>query len=109
MRMWMVPPEMMCKNHLLGEHLEIHMFVGAINKNKNIKGYLNGLLEFDSIESRHNELAIEMIKRGYNHNSPLPDILFKIENKKIDVLKNIAELLRRCEQCRKRYDEEFPF
>ena len=26
MRMWMVNPRIMCRQHLLGEHVEIHMF-----------------------------------------------------------------------------------
>jgi hypothetical protein len=30
MRMWMVNPRIMCGNHLLGEHLETHMFYGII-------------------------------------------------------------------------------
>ena len=46
MRMWMVDPRIMCRQHLLGEHVEIHMFVGAISRGKSVKGYLEkGLLE----------------------------------------------------------------
>jgi hypothetical protein len=29
--MWMVDPRIMCRNHLLGEHAEIHMFVWNID------------------------------------------------------------------------------
>ena len=32
MRMWLVPPQLMCDQHLLGEHLEMHMFIGTIRK-----------------------------------------------------------------------------
>lgn len=45
MRMWMVPPELMCRQHLLGEHVELHMFVGAINKGTSVvtlPGYCEG-------------------------------------------------------------------
>ena len=40
MRMWMVDPKIMCRKHLLGEHVEHHMFVGTINKRISIVGYL---------------------------------------------------------------------
>ena len=53
MRMWMIDPKMLCKKHLLGEHVELHMFVGTINKNKKLDGYKkNGLVEV--IVCRHN-------------------------------------------------------
>lgn len=67
MRMWMVNPEMLCRKHLLGEHLECHMFVGTILAGKSLKGYVdNGLVEVDSLVQRHNDLAVEMSKRGTN-------------------------------------------
>ena len=74
MRMWMIDPKMLCKKHLLGEHVELHMFVGTINKNKKLDGYKkNGLVEVHNIKLRHRELAAEMIARGMNHQSPLVD------------------------------------
>lgn len=46
MRMWMIDPKKMCNKHLFGEHVELHMFVGIINKNKSLAGYLkNKLIE----------------------------------------------------------------
>ena len=46
MRLWLVNPKLMCNKHILGEHLETHMFVGCINKKKNLKGYFDkGLLD----------------------------------------------------------------
>ena len=41
MRMWMVNPEILCRKHLLGEHVELHMLVGWIIKGKSIQGYLD--------------------------------------------------------------------
>lgn len=106
MRMWLVPPQIMCRAHLLGEHVEIHMFIGTINKGGRVSGYIaGGLLEFDSLESRHHDLVSEMLRRGYRHNSPLPEIYNTVENRKIDVQENIKELCNRCENCRKRYEE----
>ena len=32
MRMWNVDPKLMCNKHLLGEHVEMHMFFGTIQK-----------------------------------------------------------------------------
>ena len=56
MRMWMIDPTMLCMKHLLGEHVELHMFVGTINKNKKLDGYRkNGLVEIHNIQSRHLE------------------------------------------------------
>jgi hypothetical protein len=100
--MWMVDPETMCRNHLLGEHVECHMFAGTINRGKNIRGYLDkGLLEVHNLKSRHDELAGEMEKRGYHHGSPLE---YKPGDKagSIDAGRNAVELNKRCEQCRER-------
>ena len=99
--MWMINPKKMCRKHLLGEHVECHMFLGAIKRNKNLQGYIkNGLLEIESLWDRHEELAIEVIHRGYKHNSPLyvyiDDSIPKI---KIDINKNIQDLKNRCKEC----------
>lgn len=62
----------MCRKHLLGEHLELHMLVGSLTKGRSIQGFLdNGLLEPQNLISRHNRLVKEMIFRGYKHNSPI--------------------------------------
>ena len=42
MRMWMLPPETMCRKHLLGEHVELHMLLGSLRRGKNIDGFLAG-------------------------------------------------------------------
>jgi hypothetical protein len=98
MRMWNVNPRIMCRNHLLGEHLEMHMFVGCLNKGKSIEGYLDGLLEIHNLKKRHRELVKEMGRRGYNHNSPLPK--FKVKKRgKINSKKSRKELLKRCKKC----------
>lgn len=99
MRMWMVDPSKMCRQHLLGEHVELHMFVGSINKGTRIQTYIDtNLCEPNSIIDRHSILVKEMLKRGYNHKSPLP--LFEYDdNTKIDVVKSYAELLKRCDKC----------
>ena len=58
MRMWMVNPRIMCRQHLLGEHVEIHMFIGTINRRKSVQGYLEkGLLEIHNLYNRHEDLV----------------------------------------------------
>jgi hypothetical protein len=107
MRMWMVNPRIMCRQHLLGEHAEIHMFIGTINRKKSVKGYLQkGLLEVHNLFSRHNELVKEMRKRGYMHHSEVEE---KWKTAKtagfIDRKRNLEELVNRCSKCKRRYLE----
>lgn len=74
MRMWMVDPKIMCRKHLLGEHVETHMFLGSLLKRKSMVGYVEaGITEFSRLKERHDELAEEMLSRGYNHRSPMPE------------------------------------
>jgi hypothetical protein len=107
MRMWIVDPTIMCRNHLLGEHVEIHMFVGAIDRGQSVKGYLQkGLLEIHSLYTRHEELVKEMEHRGYNHLSDL-DKRWKFANKSgyIDRRRNLEELVKRCPKCRRFFEK----
>jgi hypothetical protein len=98
--MWMVDPKTLCRNHLLGEHVECHMFVGTLNKGASIKGYIDkGLLEIHNLKRRHSSLVSEMKRRGFLHNSPLP----KYKNKKrgrINIIENLDCLSERCSKCR---------
>ncbi len=100
MRMWNVPVKNMCRKHLLGEHVEMHMFVGSIKKGISLKGYMEkNLIEIHNLKKRHDELAREMIKRGYKHNSELK---FKTNKKigKVNAKENIKELSKRCKLCK---------
>lgn len=105
MRMWLVDPKIMCRQHLLGEHVEMHMFAGTIERKMSIAGYLeNNLLEPKLIRTRHDRLAKEMERRGFNHNSPLtpPDTAYLTETQiewQIDRTQARNELLSRCNQC----------
>ena len=108
MRMWLVDPKLLCNKHLLGEHCEMHAFIGTIKKGISIKGYITkGLIEPEKIQERHNELAYEMETRGMHHNSPLfTNISFWNGNKgHIDIEANLIELSNRCEKCRKKIGE----
>lgn len=96
----MINPRWMCRKHLLGEHVEIHMTVGSLRKKKNLAGFLSrGLLELQSIERRHDQLVREMQRRGYTHASPLPR--FKaVTGPRVDRSKSLVDLTARCADCR---------
>ena len=109
MRMWMVEPKIMCMQHLLGEHVECHMFVGHIEKKKSrIDGFIqNDLFEPLSLKVRHDEIAVELEKRGVKHRTPLhePDYFRYSEHNikhKINRIRSLYELLNRCPVCKKR-------
>lgn len=107
MRMWMVNPRIMCRQHLLGEHVEIHMFIGTINRGKSVKGYLEkGLLEVHNLYNRHEELVKEMKQRKYNHYSEINKKWKFVEKVGIiDKEKNLNELISRCSKCEKRHSK----
>lgn len=100
-RMWMVNPKYLCRNHLLGEHKELHQLVGSLIKGKSIKGHVErGQIEVHNIKKRHAELVKELKSRGYKHQSPLKKFKSRKEGK-INILENYRELEKRCEKCKK--------
>lgn len=104
MRMWMVDPRYMCDRHLLGEHVECHMFAGCINKKKPLSGYVrNNLFDAASLTRRHDRLAREMKARGFRHQSPLAG--YKGRSTPIDSRTSLRDLMQRCPRCRERYDK----
>lgn len=103
----MVKSKVMCRQHLLGEHFEIHKAVGSLRKNGKWARSLtaNGYLEPQNFKSRHDNLAEEMVARGYSHDSPLdvkdiPNLIGKV-----DVKKSKRDLIIRCPICRDNYKE----
>jgi Pyrimidine dimer DNA glycosylase len=114
MRMWMVNPNFMCRQHLLGEHLEVHMFLSSVKERKKLTGFVkNNLFEPMSIFQRHEDLKAEMKRRGYNHNSPMNeaecgavfDIPFEERTHLIDRESALRTLIERCPKCRSKYHE----
>ncbi|UCF58765.1 MAG: hypothetical protein JSV15_06875 [Candidatus Bathyarchaeota archaeon] len=98
----MVDPRIMCRQHLLGEHAEIHMFIGTISRGNSVKGYLDkNLLEVHSLCNRHDELVREMKRRNYRHYSAISK---KWKQTKmigsIDREENLEQLISRCSRCR---------
>jgi hypothetical protein len=115
MRQWMVDPKIMCDKHLLGEHVEHHMFIGTLKKRKSVDGYIkNDLLEPKSLYSRHHELVQEMENRGMKHKSELTrnDMEENIDylpldqqNHIIDDQNSLQLLISRCPKCAEKYKE----
>ncbi len=103
MRMWGVDPALLCDRHLLGEHVEMHMFAGTIKKGISTAGYEEtGLVDLSKLASRHDALAKEMGRRGMKHKSPLDRRGRGLKGGWIDRKANLAELARRCTDCKKR-------
>ena len=75
MRIWDVPPSLLCRQHLLGEHRELHGLWRILTEDR--KGYAHhpetrrwrGKLA--ALYRRHEALVEEMARRGYRHTSPL--------------------------------------
>ena len=113
MRMWMIDPSMLCKNHLLGEHGEIHKHRHNFEKGHKIDGRLTPFVAIEplNMEDRHNKIAIEMFNRGYNHKSPYtqPDLSMYDKSKidvSVDLDLSIGELRKRCVECSIRIDSK---
>lgn len=75
MRIWDIKPKKLCRNHLLGEHRELHAIWAVLSKNK--KGYsrhpetLRWKGKLAALYLRHKMLIKEFKNRGYEHNSKL--------------------------------------
>ena len=98
MRIWDVPPDRLCRNHLLGEHAELHAVWSILTQGKS--GYANhpetlrwrGKLK--ALFSRHEQLVAEMESRGYKHGSPLPAGLAVGAEKQTDFVDPPGEQMR---------------
>jgi hypothetical protein len=103
-RMWMVDPRILCRKHLLGEHVELHMAAAWLKRGKHIDGWVDGnCLEPRSIGARHKALAAELTRRGYKHRSPLRQPLissWQHPTAKVDRKAALQELLHRCPTCK---------
>lgn len=103
MRMWMVDPTRMCRKHLLGEHVELHMMAGHLQLGRKVDGYVReNCVQPRSIAARHKALIAEMTRRGYKHASPLrqPKIAaHQHPEARVDRQAALAELVHRCSEC----------
>lgn len=84
MRIWdRIPPECLCRQHLFGEHRELHGLWNILVRVE-VEGILPEAVGYarhpetlrwlghrPALYRRHGELVREMLKRGYRHQSPL--------------------------------------
>lgn len=75
MRIWDIAPRKLCRNHLLGEHRELHAIFSILSNHK--KGYANHPKtqrwkgKMRALYLRHQSLVEEMRRRGHVHTSPI--------------------------------------
>lgn len=103
-RMWGIKPELMCDDHLRGEHKEMHQIVGSIRKHPHGRAIVEGhadkkQIDTTLIQERHDELADELMRRGMEHNSPL-SYQDELNLGEIDIEENIIDLRNRCNECK---------
>lgn len=85
MRIWdRIPPESLCRQHLLGEHRELHGLWNILLRIESgadpaMVGYASHpetkrwIGHAPALWDRHELLVAAMTARGYNHRSPLKD------------------------------------
>lgn len=78
MRVWdRVDPSLLCRQHLLGEHREVHCVWSIVSDPDGRGGYRNHpevrrwVGRKAALYRRHRALVEEMRRRGYRHRSPL--------------------------------------
>jgi hypothetical protein len=82
------------------------MLAGCLQRGKNIDGFLKGgLVDPSLLKMRHDELAREMERRGYQHKSPMKECDYSFIKGCIDLQANMVELRSRCEGCRALLEE----
>jgi hypothetical protein len=102
MRIWDISPSLLCRQHLLGEHRELHAIWTVITKKK--RGYskhpetMRWIGKLKALYMRHKDLVREMKKRGYIHKSDLPVNLATGKRKQdvfINTVKEQIEILKK--------------
>jgi hypothetical protein len=95
MRIWDIPPKKLCRNHLLGEHSELHAIWTIHTQGK--KGYsrhpeiIRWKGRLKALYLRHDALVREFTRRGYQHNSPLSEIFATGKDKQSEYVNTQAE------------------
>ncbi len=95
MRIWDIPPQRLCRQHLLAEHRELHGVWATLTQGK--RGYAHhpevrrwrGKLK--ALYLRHESLIAEMERRGYTHQTPLPADLAVGQGVQTEFLASVEE------------------
>jgi len=104
--MWMINPKLLCDKHLLGEHFELHKHRHNFVKEHSIAKRISPVVQIEpsSMQSRHDILAKEMVRRGMNHQSPFeqPDLSYLPTAERlavVDIQNSLRDLSSRCLEC----------
>jgi len=98
MRIWDLAPKKLCREHLLGEHRELHAIWSILTKGK--KGYskhpetMRWRGRLKALYLRHKALVKELKSRGYRHHSPLDYALARGAKKQIKYLVKPSEQIK---------------
>lgn len=110
--MWMLHPTLLCRQHLLGEHGELHKHRPSFVKRYAVTGRIAPIVQIEpeAMQKRHDELAQEMTARGMSHRSPYaqPDLSYlpyAHRYAKVDPAVSMADLAARCPACAVRINE----
>jgi len=102
MRIWDISPKKLCREHLLGEHRELHAIWTILTQGKTGYSHHPETLRWRgklwALYLRHDLLVDEMTCRGYNHHSVLDKNLAsgsKTQNEFVDSPANQIKILRR--------------
>lgn len=113
MRVWDLPPQLLCDRHLVAEHHEIHTIWSVLTRG--LKGWsrhpetLRWQGRLRALYARHEADVEEMQRRGFRHRSPLDEALAEGEAEQTECVDAPEEQMRmlraRCEKCRERLTE----
>ncbi len=101
MRIWDVPPSVLCRAHLLGEHRELHAIWTVLVEGKT--GYakhpetIRWQGKLAALYLRHEAQVEELTRRGYTHASPLDPALATgaaVQDVFVDPVERQLEILR---------------
>jgi len=95
LRIWEIPPKKLCRQHLLGEHQELHAIWSILTNGK--KGFahhpetLRWKNKLKALYLLHEVIVAEMLSRGYLHKSPLDPLLATGLSKQDILLESVEE------------------
>lgn len=99
MRIWDVSPTILCRQHLLAEHRELHAVWTVVTEGKS--GYAKHpetkrwVGKLKALYKRHEFLVQEMERRGYKHRSFLDQRLATGKGEQDERLITVAEQIER--------------
>lgn len=101
MRIWDLPPAVLCRQHLLAEHRELHALWSILTRGgtgyRNHPETLRWEGKLAALFRRHEALVAEMERRGHAHRSPLDPALahgLEVQDEYVDSPGRQREILR---------------